>query len=148
MPVTKFPYQDTLVPIEKLRKKYPYASNLVSAVILERCLRDFISKKGIGQKLIFGNKKSFLGKSEKQIADKLEENRVTLGQIVRFIKENLKKYYRTNLRKIVDLRNDYVHSNKRTESNNPDKLKRIKQYKADNKKFEKLLVWVQKEQYF
>ena len=148
MSVTKFPYQDTLVPIEQLTKKYPYASNLVSAVILERCLRDFICKKGIGQKLIFGKKKSFLGKSEKQIADKLEENRVTLGQIVCFIKDNLKKYYHTNLGNIVNLRNDYVHSNKRTKSNNPDELKRIEQYKADNKIFKKLLVWVQKEQYF
>ena len=125
MPVGKFPYKDTLVPIEKISVDYPYASNLLSAVILERCLKDFAERKGVDT-----NKFS------------------TLGKIIVRIKEYVPADDMSYMEKIKKLRDDYIHSNKRTKSKEPNNKIRDDQHRADNEKFDTMLKWVRKNQYF
>lgn len=125
MPVVKFTYEDTLDAIEGICEKYPYASNLLCAVILERSLRDFSLKRGY-----IGNRTA------------------TLGKIVPRLKTKLPEEDHSNLDDIKALRDDYMHSNEITESSNIDEEIRVNQYKKDNKEFRRMLQWVQEKQYF
>ena len=125
MPVVKFTYEDTLDGIEYISKEYPYASNLLCAVILERCLRDFSLESGF-----------------------IVNKRATLGKIVGRLKIHLPKKDVDYLIKIKNLRDDYIHSNKSTKSDDPDDTIRVNQYEKDNKEFRKMLDWVKEKQYF
>ena len=121
----KFPYNDTLGAIEYLSIDYPYASNLLCAVILERCLRNFAFENYY-----------------------IKKKRVRLGKIVSSLKKCLPKNHASNLNKIKKLRDHYMHSDEHTKSDHLDDSIRVNQYKEDNIEFRKLLDWVQEKQYF
>lgn len=125
MPVVNFPYEDTFDAIKEISIKYPYASNLLCAVILERCLKRFAFEKGF-----------------------VKNKKTKLGKIIRILKTSLPKSRASNLNKIKKLRDDYIHSNESTESCNLNYEIRVNQYNKDNKEFQIMLDWVKKEQYF
>ena len=145
--LSEFPYRDTLKPIKDLERDYPYASNLLCAVILERCIRDYICKIGVNKKLKFG-RKTCMGRSPGLLEDSIQDKKVTLGDIRNWLKKNEPRVNPDNLDSLVNLRNDYIHSRKRSGYKSQRPEQRTLQYKNDNKQFRCLLAWVLKNRYF
>lgn len=152
MRLSKFPYKDTLKPILKLKNSdTPYASNLLCAVILERCMKDHLSRIGVNRKLKFNRCKEVCNENNTDaISTFIDKNKIPLGEIVNKIEE-LIPYSKIDSKSfvcLIRLRNAYMHSKERTQAKLKDPKKRSDQYRKDNEYFRSLIAWVIKNRYY
>ena len=130
---------------------YPYASNLLCAVILERCMKDYLCRIGVNRELKFNYCNGICIKNNAEaISTYIDNNKIPLGEIVDKIRELIpnSKNYSKSFVCVIKLRNAYIHSKERTQSKLKDPKKRSDQYRKDNEYFRSLLAWVIKNRYY